>query len=103
MPSGEPQPALQTIRFPQPSKFDGSGHRDSTYVADADTRLLTPQEVATRLGVSERWVRDHATRRSPRIPAVKLGPLLRFRLSDIEDFLIANRVPLPSKSRLAGV
>jgi excisionase family DNA binding protein len=103
MASGEPQPALQTIRFPQPTKFDGSGHRDTSHAADVDTRLLTPQEVATRLGVSERWVRDHATRRLPRIAAVKLGPLLRFRLSDIEDFLAANRVPGPSKSRLTGV
>jgi excisionase family DNA binding protein len=66
-------------------------------------RLLTPQEVANRLGVSERWVRDHATRRFPRIPAVKLGPLLRFRPSDIENFLIENSVPVPSKKRLAGV
>jgi excisionase family DNA binding protein len=102
MPS-EPQPALLTIRFPQPVKYNSSAHLESPQVADVETRLLTPQEVATRLGVSERWVRDHATRRSPRIPAVKLGPLLRFRLSDIEDFLIANRVPAPSKSRLAGV
>lgn len=103
MPSGEPQPTIETISFPQSRKFDSSGHRDSGHVADENTRLLTPQEVATRLGVSERWVRDHATRRFPRIPAVKLGPLLRFRLSDIEDFLIASRVPAPSKSRLVGV
>jgi hypothetical protein len=27
--------------------------------------LLTAQDVAERLGVSERWVRDHATRRHP--------------------------------------
>lgn len=103
MPSPEAQPAGRTIRFPQPIQYDSTSTRDSSHVADVDTRLLTPQEVATRLGVSERWVRDHATRRSPRIPAVKLGPLLRFRLSDIDDFLIANRVPIPSKSRLAGV
>jgi len=103
MPFGQPEPAPQAIKLSQLTKFDSSGHQDSSHVADVESRLLTPQEVATRLGVSERWVRDHATRRSPRIPAVKLGPLLRFRLSDIEDFLIANRVSAPSKSRLAGV
>lgn len=27
--------------------------------------LLTPEQVAKRLRVSPRWVRDHATRRSP--------------------------------------
>ena len=50
-------------------------------------RLYTSQEVADRLGVSERWVRDHATRRNPRIRAVKLGPLLRFRWADVEQFI----------------
>jgi excisionase family DNA binding protein len=49
--------------------------------------LLTPEQVAKRLGVSPRWVRDHATRRSPRIPAVDLGSRMRFRPSDVEDFI----------------
>jgi excisionase family DNA binding protein len=52
-----------------------------------DERLYTAQEVASRLGVSERWVRDHAARRSPRIRAVKLGPLVRFRWPDVQAFL----------------
>jgi len=43
--------------------------------------LLNARQVADRLGLSERWVRDHATRRPPRIPVVKLGPLVRFRLN----------------------
>ena len=55
-------------------------------------RLLTPREVATRLGVSERWVRDHATRRYPRIAVVKLGPLLRFRPEDVVQFIAEQRV-----------
>lgn len=53
----------------------------------SDERLFTPKQVAARLGVSERWVRDHATRRHPRIRAVKLGPLLRFRDADINEFI----------------
>jgi excisionase family DNA binding protein len=53
--------------------------------------LLTPRQVASWLGVSERWVRDHATRRMPRIPSVKRGSLLRFRHEDIEGFIIAQR------------
>lgn len=55
-------------------------------------RLLTPREVAIRLGVSERWVRDHATRRHPRIAVVKLGPLLRFRPEDVAQFIAEQRV-----------
>lgn len=49
--------------------------------------LLTPEQVAKRLRVSPRWVRDHATRRSPRIPAVDLGSRMRFRPSDVEQFI----------------
>lgn len=50
-------------------------------------RLFTAKEVAAQLGVSERWVRDHATRRYPRIRAIKLGPLVRFRWTDVQLFL----------------
>lgn len=53
--------------------------------------LMNAQEVADRLGVSDRWVRDHATRRSPKIPVVKLGPLIRFRSVDIDKFVEDQR------------
>jgi hypothetical protein len=58
-------------------------------LADRDnfTRLLGPTEVAEWIGVSVAWVRDHATRKSPRIPAVKAGKLLRFRPIDIRSFI----------------
>ena len=50
-------------------------------------RLLNAREVATRLGVSERWVRDHTTRRSPKIRGVKLGTLMRYRGADVDEFM----------------
>ncbi len=53
--------------------------------------LWNAQQAAELLGVSERWVRDHATRRFPKIPVVKLGPLLRFRPGDIEQFVESQR------------
>jgi excisionase family DNA binding protein len=59
-------------------------------------QLYTPQEVAERLGVSERWARDHATRRNPRIRVVKLGPLLRFREADITAF-VAEQMTHPHR------
>jgi len=49
--------------------------------------LLTVAEVAALLRVSEAWVRDHATRKQPRLPAIKLGKLLRFRRGDVMEFL----------------
>jgi excisionase family DNA binding protein len=83
----------------QPKSRDGgevsSTQKEGGRMSDAEPftlqeRLYTPQEVAERLGVSERWVRDHATRRSPRIRVVKLGPLLRFREADIAAFVAAQ-------------
>jgi predicted DNA-binding transcriptional regulator AlpA len=56
-------------------------------------RLLTLDDVAATLGVSRAWVRDHATRRNPRIPVVRLGgkrAVLRFRPQDIESFIAAH-------------
>jgi len=55
--------------------------------------LLSLDDVAYMLGVSKAWVRDHATRRSPRIPVVRLGgrrAVLRFRPLDIENFINAH-------------
>ena len=50
-------------------------------------RLLNAREVASRLGVSERWVRDHTTRRFPKLRGVKLGTLMRYRSADVEEFM----------------
>jgi excisionase family DNA binding protein len=60
---------------------------NSSGAFNREERLYSAHEVAERLGVSERWVRDHATRRYPRIRAVKLGTLLRFRWVDVEEFV----------------
>lgn len=43
--------------------------------------LLVPAEVAKWLRVSVAWARDHATRKSPRLPAVKAGKPSGFALS----------------------
>lgn len=63
-----------------------------------DERLLDARQVAAKLGVSERFIRDHTTRRSPRIPGVKLGKLLRYRAADVEVFM-ADLNTLPSSRR----
>lgn len=69
-------------------------------VAPSATRpiqsLLSLDEVAATLGVSKAWVRDHATRRNPRIPVVRFGDrraVLRFRPQDIEQFIADNLLP----------
>lgn len=44
--------------------------------------LLSLDDVAELLQVSQAWVRDHATRRSPRIPVVRLGEREMIRESE---------------------
>jgi predicted DNA-binding transcriptional regulator AlpA len=63
-----------------------------------DERLLNARQVADKLGVSERFIRDHTTRRSPKIPAVKLGKLIRYRCADVDIFM-AELGTLPTSNR----
>src|SRR5438874_1117503 len=86
-------------QFPQPADLQTGNPNSNVVTLQPSERLLTPQEVADRLGVSQRWVRDHATRRWPKITAVKLGSLLRFRWRDVEDFLTHNTLQGSSKNR----
>jgi hypothetical protein len=58
--------------------------------AELPPRLWTLVEVAKYLRMSKAWVRDHATRRQPRIPCVRLGmrrAVLRFRPQDVKQFV----------------
>jgi Helix-turn-helix domain len=66
-------------------------------------RLMNAREVADRLGVSERWVRDHTTRRSPKIRAVKLGTLIRYRPADVDTFMDHLDTLRPSGQTRFGV
>jgi predicted DNA-binding transcriptional regulator AlpA len=62
--------------------------------------LLSIAEVAAQLGVSKAWVRDHATRRKPRIPVVRLGgkrALLRFRPCDVNQFVADHLISSESQ------
>jgi hypothetical protein len=49
--------------------------------------LLTVEAVAILLSVSPEWVRDHATRKQPRLPVIRVGKLLRFRPHEIERWI----------------
>ena len=60
---------------------------------DESNLLLTPEQVAERLSVSVDWVRDHSSRKNPRLPVIRLGGgpgrkgLLRYRAVEIEKFI----------------
>jgi excisionase family DNA binding protein len=49
--------------------------------------LLTVEDVAELLSVSPDWVRDHASRKQPRLPVIRIGKMLRFRLHEIERWI----------------
>jgi len=49
--------------------------------------LLTPAQLAKRLQVSVSWVRDHSSRKYPRLPVVRVGGLLRYHADDIEKWI----------------
>jgi len=54
------------------------------------TTLLTPQDVATRLGVSTTTLSTwRCTKRYP-LPYVKVGRLVRYRLADVDAFELAQ-------------
>ena len=55
------------------------------------TSLLDVHAVAERLGVNVRWVRRKVATRT--IPFIKLGHLIRFDLTEIEDWLKEARMP----------
>jgi excisionase family DNA binding protein len=52
-------------------------------------RLLTAEDVAQLLNVSTAWVYDHADRKQPAIPCVRLGKSVRFRPEDVRAFVEA--------------
>jgi excisionase family DNA binding protein len=58
--------------------------------ANAETEnFLTAEVLAERLGVPESWVRTEA--RAGRIPSVRLGKYIRFKLSDVEHALAEQK------------
>jgi len=67
------------MTIPEPIALKTNGH--------GPERLLTPKEVAEWLGLTAAWVLDHASRRQPRLRSVKLGKAVRFRHTDVEEFI----------------
>jgi hypothetical protein len=66
--------------------------------------LLTAAEVAKILSVSQSWVREHSTTKTPRLPAMKMGSgktaSVRYHPADIMDFVDDMR--RSAKDRAAG-
>jgi excisionase family DNA binding protein len=63
---------------------DSSGDGDNARPPESQ-KLLTPGDLAERLNLPESWVRNEE--RAGRIPSVRLGKYVRFKLSDVERAL----------------
>jgi excisionase family DNA binding protein len=53
----------------------------------SQSALMTVEELAKVLQVSPAWVRDHATRKQPRLPVIRVGKLLRFHPQEIQKWI----------------
>ena len=65
-----------------------------------DDRILTVQELARELRVSQRTIYAHCTDREPRLPAIRIGRCIRFRWSDVRRW--ADRLLEESGGRTAA-
>lgn len=61
-----------------------------------DEKLLTPNELAERLGVSVYTVHRLANQKNG-LKAYKVGSLTRFKPSDVEAYLAAHEIKAPEK------
>lgn len=52
---------------------------------EVEERLLLPEDVATRLGVKLSWV--YRAAREGTLPCVRAGRWVRFRPTDVNDFI----------------
>ena len=88
---GGTQPAFPRARQNWTARphYSGNGpawRKEPSESMQPPERLLTPKEVAEILSVSRAWVLDHSSRR-PHLPSVKLGKAVRFRRTDVEEFI----------------
>ena len=84
----------------------GAGAQPGLFSPTDLPRLWTLDEVAQFLGMSKDWVRDHSTRRQPRIACVRMGgrrAVLRYRRRDVEQFINDHWQPADSRNRRGAV
>lgn len=60
-------------------------------------RWVDAGEVAKHLGVTEFWVRDMA--RTGELPGAKIGAYWRFRISDVDEAMVARRTEIKARRK----
>ena len=73
-------------------------------MSDTNNGVLTSQQVADLLGVSLSWVYLHIQPGAkPRLPHLRMGTVVRFRRSQIEEFLQNREEPASQVPESPGV
>jgi hypothetical protein len=57
-----------------------------------DKEWYTVKELAATWGLKPSWIRDHSTRKQPRLPARKFGKFLLFHRDDLQKFIDEMRL-----------
>lgn len=90
LPSVLPKQVLVFETQDQQRRLSSESPKDRTlnHVSVNRDPLLTAEDVAERLRVSNDWVWDHSSRRKPLLPVIRMGDgTLRYRASAIEAFI----------------
>jgi excisionase family DNA binding protein len=66
-------------------------------IEEEQDRLLTVKEVAGRLRMSESWVLSHARGAYPPIRAIRMGKRVRFRETDVREFIQRCQTEIKTK------
>lgn len=86
----QPLPRLlhpRESRQPATAELDRNVRKAPHRAVDVEP-LLTAEDVAHRLNVSNDWVWDHSSRKKPYLPVIRMGDgTLRYRASQIEEFV----------------
>ncbi len=68
----------------------------NTDVIHSIEKLLTPHEIAQYFDVTVPWVLDHVTRVEPIVPHIRMGKMIRFRISDVTNWLSSKTNTKPT-------
>lgn len=90
--NGNPRDADQRSPRPHPATRRHIGANELRSNGDGMSRLLRVEEVASLLNVPRKWVYRRVGLRAPHgLPHVKIGKYLRFRESDVRDYVDSLR------------
>lgn len=72
-------------------------------IVENSDRLLSVAEAAAYLGVQENTIYNWSMGRKRKIPVVKIGRLNKYRISDLNDFIRRNTLPVDATASQVSI